>query len=167
MKTLYIIRHAKSGWGDFSLPDFDRPLNDRGKKDAPEMAGRLKGNNIIIDAFVSSPAKRARKTCKLFCEVYDYPEDNIRYVDALYLAPAETIFEVTAALDNRYSHVAIFAHNPGVTDFANRLTGQVHIDEMPTCGIFAVEAAIDNWQDFRHAEKRFLFFDYPKKEPHP
>lgn len=166
MKTLYVIRHAKSGWGDFNLPDFDRPLNDRGKKDAPEMAARLKENNIIIDAFVSSPAKRARKTCKLFCEAYNYKEDDIIYIDSLYLAPAEKIFEVVTGLNNQYSHVAIFAHNPGVTDFANRLTSQVHIDEMPTCGIFAVETAIDNWKDFRNEEKKFLFFDYPKREQH-
>ena len=164
MKTLYVIRHAKSSWGDFSLPDFERPLNDRGKKDAPEMARRLKVNSMIIDAFISSPAKRAGKTCKLFCEAFDYNEDDIIYIDSLYLAPADTIFEVVATINNQYQHVAIFAHNPGVTDFANRLTSQVHIDEMPTCGIFAVEVAIDNWKDFRNAEKKFLFFDYPKKE---
>ena len=62
MKTLYIIRHAKSSWGDFSLPDFERPLNERGKKDAPEMAKRLLDKKINIDAFVSSPAKRAKST---------------------------------------------------------------------------------------------------------
>ena len=162
MKKLYLIRHAKSSWGDFSLPDFERPLNERGKADAPEMAKRLLSKNIIIDAFVCSPAKRAKKTCRLFCREYDVNEDNIIIIESLYNAHAETFFEVAAALDNRYDHVAIFSHNPGITDFVNRLCKDVQIDDMPTCGIFAVEIAIENWIDFKKAEKKFLFFDYPK-----
>ena len=162
MKQLYIIRHAKSSWGDFSLPDFERPLNDRGRSDAPMMAKRLLEKKIKIDAFVSSPAKRAKKTCKLFCNEYNVKEDKIIFIDNLYLAPAETFFEVIEKLDEKYKHVAIFAHNPGVTEIANRLCKDVHIDEMPTCSIFAVEADIEKWKDFKEAENKFLFFDYPK-----
>ena len=162
MKTLYIIRHAKSSWGDFTLPDFDRPLNERGKTDAPVMAKRLLAKKIRIDAFVSSPAKRAKKTCKLFCNEYGVKEDKIIFIDRLYLAHAEMFFEVIKGLDEHYKHIAIFAHNPGITDFANRLCKDVHIDEMPTCGIFAVEAAITSWKDLTDAENNFLFFDYPK-----
>lgn len=162
MKTLLVIRHAKSGWGDFSLPDFERPLNERGKADAPEMAKRLLGKKIRIDAFVSSPAKRAKKTAKLFGKEYDVKEDQIIFVDSLYNASAETFFDVIAGLDDRYDHVAVFSHNPGITDFVNRLCKGVQIDDMPTCGIFAVETAIEKWKDFGPAEKKFLFFDYPK-----
>jgi len=162
MKKLYIIRHAKSSWGDFSLPDFERPLNERGKTDAPVMARRLLDKKIKIDAFISSPAKRAKKTCKLFCSEFQVKEDKIIFIDKLYLAPAETFFEVIDDLDDKYEHVAIFAHNPGVTDLANRLCKDVHIDEMPTCSIFAVEADIKKWKDFKETEKKFLFFDYPK-----
>lgn len=164
MKQLFIIRHAKSSWGDFSIPDFDRPLNSRGKADSPEMANRLLEKNIKIDAFISSPAKRAKKTARLFCHEFGVNEDNIIFEEVLYLAPAETFFEVIKKLSDKLGYVAVFAHNPGITDFVNKLCTNVKIDEMPTCSIFAVEAAIINWSDFRKTEKKFLFFDYPKKE---
>jgi phosphohistidine phosphatase len=163
MKTVYIIRHAKSSWAEFKLPDFERPLNERGKSDAPSMAKRLLAKKIKIDAFLTSPAKRAKKTCSLFCEEYGVKDDKMIIVESLYLAPPETFFEVVNNLDNKYKHVAIFAHNPGVTDFVNQLTKEVHIDEMPTCSIFAVEAKVDDWKEFKDAEKKFLFFDYPKQ----
>ena len=162
MKKLYLIRHAKSSWGDFTLPDFERPLNERGKTDAPEMAKRLLAKKIRIDAFISSPAKRAKKTAKLFCKEYDVKEENIILVDRLYNAVAETFFEVVGMIENKFDHAAIFSHNPGITDFVNRLCKDVQIDEMPTCSIFAIEIGIKNWKDFKEAEKKFLFFDYPK-----
>lgn len=162
MKTLYLIRHAKSSWGDFSLPDFERPLNERGKKDAPEMAKRLLNKKVIIDAFVSSPAKRAKKTCRLFCAEYEFNEEKIIFIDQLYNASVETFFKVAESLEDKYDRVAVFSHNPGITDFVNRLCKDVMIDEMPTCAIFAVEIATESWKDFRNAEKKFLFFDYPK-----
>ena len=162
MKYLLLIRHAKSSWGDFTQPDFDRPLNERGKADAPVMANRLLAKKIKIDAFVSSPAKRAKKTCKLFCNEYGVKEDKIIFIEKLYLAHAEMFFEIIKGLDNKFEHVAIFAHNPGITDFANRLCKEVHIDEMPTCGIFSIEANIEKWKDFKDGENKFLFFDYPK-----
>jgi len=162
MKKLFVIRHAKSDWGNFTLPDFERPLNERGKTDAPVMAKRLLSKKIKIDAFISSPAKRAKKTCKLFCKEFHINEDEIIFIDRLYLAPSETFFEVIKTLDDKYDDIAIFAHNPGVTDFANRLCKNVHIDDMPTCSIFAVESGIENWKDFKESGNTFLFFDYPK-----
>jgi phosphohistidine phosphatase len=162
MKQLFIIRHAKSDWGNFTLPDFERPLNDRGKTDAPVMAKRMLSKKIKIDAFISSPAKRAKKTCKLFCREFLAKEDAIIYIDELYLAPSEIFFNVIKNLDNRYESIAIFAHNPGITDFINRLCKDVHIDEMPTCSVFAVESGIENWRDLKESENTFLFFDYPK-----
>jgi phosphohistidine phosphatase len=166
MKRLFLIRHAKSSWGDFSLPDFDRPLNERGKSDAPLMAKRLLEKKIKIDAFVSSPAKRARKTCKLFCAEYNVKEEKIILIEDLYLAPYTKFFEVIATLEDKFEHVAIFAHNPGITDFANELRTAVRITDMPTCSVFAAEAAIKKWSDFKDAEKTFLFFDFPKQAEH-
>ena len=162
MKKLFIIRHAKSDWGDFTLPDFERPLNERGKADAPVMAKRLLSKKIKIDAFISSPARRAKKTCKLFCKEFHIDDNEIIFIEKLYNAQVEIFFETILSLDNKYEQVAIFAHNPGVTDFANRLCKNVHIDEMPTCSIFAVEADITDWKKFKQSEKSFLFFDYPK-----
>ena len=164
MKTLIIIRHAKSSWAAIGEKDFDRPLNERGKKDAPEMAEKLLTTNIKIDAFVSSPAKRAKKTCKAFMEVYSIQKDTIILLDELYNAPASTFYNVIANLNNNYNSVALFAHNPGISEFVNSLCKNVDIDDMPTCAVFAVEIPIDNWKDFETTEKKFLFFKYPKQD---
>ncbi len=158
---MLIIRHAKAETV-FTLNDFERPLNDRGKKDAPEMARRLLQKKIGIDAFVSSPAKRAKKTALLFGEVFARTEDDIIFISALYHAPAEIFYEVIEQFSDGFDTVAVFAHNPGITDFANSLTATVKVDNMPTCSVFAVNAAIDSWRDFTNAKKTFLFFDYPK-----
>ena len=132
MKTLIIIRHAKSSWANIGEKDFDRPLNERGKKDAPEMAEKLLVSNIKIDAFVSSPAKRARKTCKAFMEVYDVEKNDIILLDELYNAPATTFYNVTTQLNNNFNSVAFFAHNQGISEFANSLCENVDVDDMPT-----------------------------------
>ncbi|RYG54785.1 MAG: histidine phosphatase family protein [Chitinophagaceae bacterium] len=163
MKTLYLVRHAKSSWENTAVADFDRKLNERGQKDAPEMGQRLLKRVHNIDAFVSSPAKRAKKTCKLFCKEFGVKEEDIIYVDSLYLASPQTFAQVISWFDDSLKSVAIFSHNPGITDFANTLNPEVIIDNMPTCSIFAVQADVKHWKDFEAAEKKFLFFDYPKR----
>lgn len=161
MKNLILVRHAKSSWADFSVKDIDRPLNDRGKKDAPLMAKRLLEKDISIDAFISSPAKRARKTAELFAKEYDEKKENIIFFESLYLASPPGFFDVIAKTNDKFKTIAVFSHNEGITDFANSLT-TTKIDDMPTCSIFAVKADIKHWSDFKDAEKEFWFFDYPK-----
>lgn len=162
MKTLIVVRHAKSSWAEPGLNDFDRPLNDRGKHDAPDMAIRLRKKEKEIDLFISSPAKRAHHTCRFFCKEYDVPEKKIKLVDELYNASAQTIYRVIASVKDSHKQVALFAHNPGITEFVNTLIDDVKIDNMPTCGIFGVKADIHDWADFFASPKKFLFFDYPK-----
>lgn len=161
MKTLLLIRHAKSSWDHAMISDMDRPLNDRGKRDAPAMAKRLLKATIKIDLFVSSPAKRARKTASLFMEEYQRPEEELQIVPELYHAEIQAFRDVITALDNRYASVALFSHNPGITAFANTLTS-VRLDNMPTCGIFAVTSLAADWSGFTTAGITFWFFDYPK-----
>jgi phosphohistidine phosphatase len=161
MKQLLLIRHAKSDWNDASLSDFDRPLNERGKKDAPAMAARLVDKKIAIDIFISSPAKRAKKTAIEFAKAYEQDKDDILLVKELYLAGPEVFYDVAASVKDKYDTAAVFSHNPGITDFAN-LLAEVHIDNIPTAGIFAVKANCDKWSEFKDAEKEFWFFDYPK-----
>lgn len=161
MKTLLLIRHAKSSWDQPGLSDFDRPLNERGKKDAPEMATRVKEKGIELDHFVSSPAKRARKTAKYFAEEFGFKKDDIKLVEELYGATQSEFLQAVKEIDDNYKTVALFSHNPGITDFASSLTN-VRIDDMPTCAVFALQIEIDKWKDFLNAEKKFLFFDYPK-----
>ncbi len=161
MKSILLVRHAKSSWTDVSLNDFDRPLNDRGKRDAPVMARRLIDKKIRIDKFVSSHAKRTRKTAILFAKEFGIDESKIIYKTELYGAPAEVFNEVIETLEDATDHVAIFSHNPGITDFANSLTG-TRADDMPTCSIFAIRSDANKWMDFNGSKKEFWFFDYPK-----
>jgi phosphohistidine phosphatase len=165
MKTLILVRHAKSSWDTPDTNDIDRPLNERGKKDAPEMAKRLKDRKIDIDLFVSSPAKRARKTAKYFAEEFDVKKEDIKIVDDLYLASQSSFLKTITALGDKKDVVALFSHNPGITEFANSLTN-TRIDDMPTCSVFALKVDTKSWADFESAEKKFLFFDHPKKEAH-
>ncbi|MFI5133050.1 MAG: SixA phosphatase family protein [Chitinophagales bacterium] len=163
MKTLLLIRHAKSSWDDASLSDFDRPLNDRGKQDAPVMAQRLLDKKVKIDAFISSPAKRASRTARIFAKEYKMNRDEIIYKTELYMAFDNVFYDVIGKTDDDFDRIAIFSHNPGLTDFANELT-DIKIDNIPTCGVFAVKVDTEQWANFREARKEFWFFDYPKAE---
>ena len=163
MKTLILVRHAKSDWGAPSLSDFDRPLNDRGKKDAPVMANRLRDKKIKVDAFIASPAKRAKKTASIFAKEYKRDKEDIIFKEELYGAAPSAFFDVVVKANDKFDSIAIFSHNPGITDFANSLT-DARIDNIPTCGIFAVKIDTKHWKDFNEAKKEFLFVDYPKAE---
>ena len=163
MKALLLIRHAKSDWDDPSLSDFDRPLNKRGKSDAPEMARRLSDKKIKIDVFICSPAKRAKKTASIFAKEYKMERKDILFIKELYAAEANVFSDVILNMKDKYDNIAIFSHNPGLTDFANLLS-DVRIDNIPTCGVFAVKIDAKHWADFKEAKKDFWFFDYPKHD---
>ncbi|MBO9660370.1 MAG: histidine phosphatase family protein [Chitinophagaceae bacterium] len=162
-KQLLLVRHAKSSWADFSVKDFDRPLNDRGKRDAPVMAQRLLDRKIEIDGFVASPAKRAKKTSEYFATAYGREKSEIIFIDELYLATPSVFESVIEQLDDRYNTIAVFSHNNGITDYANTLTN-TRVDEMPTCAIFAVKSEAGSWKEFTVSEKEFWFFDFPKAD---
>jgi len=160
MKTLLLVRHAKSSWDDTMLPDFERTLNERGKRDAPAMAKRIAERKLEIDAFVSSPAKRAKKTAEIFMKELK-KDKKLLLVPALYEATILNFYDALESIKDKNKVVALFSHNPGITDFANRLTAE-KINDMPTCGIYAITINTDKWKDFKNAEKTFLFFDFPK-----
>lgn len=164
MKTLIVVRHAKSSWANLGQPDFERPLNDRGKNDAPKMAKRLKKGWGKPELLVSSPAKRALATCKLFAEELGYKKEKILEVPELYHAPQEVFYKVVHKLPDDVSSAAVFSHNPGITDFVNSLIPGANLDNMPTCAVFVVEANTTQWAGFESAGKRFVMFDYPKRE---
>lgn len=144
------------------MDDFDRPLNKRGKQNAPEMAQRLVSRGMVPELIIASPAKRARTTAKIMAEEWHYPKQAILLEEELYLCYASTFLKVITKIDDDFNAVAIFAHNPGITDFANYLTEEIRIDNVPTTGIFAIQADTDSWKDFDLARKKFLFFDYPR-----
>jgi phosphohistidine phosphatase len=161
MKELLVIRHAKSSWANAFQGDFERPLNDRGHRDAPAMAERMLKRGIGIQCFASSTANRALTTAVYFAEAYGKSKKIIHLFPELYHAPEETFYEVITKLPDNCNTVALFSHNPGITDFVNSLTN-TRIDNMPTCGIFAIKANTNEWNLFKSAEKEFWFFDYPK-----
>lgn len=143
------------------MSDSERPLNERGKKDAPEMAKRLRKRGIRVDAFVSSPAERAFRTARFFAKAFDEKKDDILVEKLLYGAGPVQFEEVVASLNDKLSTVALFSHNPGITDYVNTLC-EVRTDNMPTGAVFAVQASVDSWSAFAQAEKNFLFYDYPR-----
>jgi len=161
MRQLFIIRHAKSSWDNMLQKDFDRTLNERGMRDAPAMAKRLVDKGISIDKFVSSTAVRAFTTATFFAKAYHQKESDIIAVPELYHAGEEVFYKTIRGLDNKFNSVALFSHNPGITYFVNTLTNS-RIDEMPTCGIFAIKAPIEKWEDIEEGNNKFWFFDYPK-----
>jgi phosphohistidine phosphatase len=164
MKTLYVIRHAKSSWDDTGLPDFDRPLNDRGKRDAPRMGKRLKEKSVHPDLMLSSPAKRTLSTCKRIAEVLGFPKEKIKTDKTLYHADEEDILSVIRTIRDQYNTVLIFGHNPGLTDFVNSLSRDeaMHIPNVPTCGLVAFSFETDSWQRVDFGNGKFLLFDFPK-----
>ena len=161
MKTLLLVRHAKSGWDDPSLADFDRTLTQRGKSDAKMMAERIKEQSIDIDSFVSSPAKRAKKTAKIFMNELKKNVEEMLLIPDLYEASVNNFYTTIENLEDTKNVVAVFAHNPGITEFVNSLHCSP-VYNMPTCAVFALKIKTNQWKDLRVAEKQFLFFDYPK-----
>jgi len=137
MKTLYLVRHAKSYWGDQSLKDFDRPLNKRGQRDAPFIGNMLKEKKLEAELVISSPAKRAKKTAQEIAEKLGYPEKRILFNEELYEASLNDILELIKNIDEKYSVVMIFGHNPGLTLLNNNISN-LYIDNIPTCGVVAL-----------------------------
>ena len=166
MKTLYVIRHAKSSWDDTGIADFERPLNDRGKRDAPRMGKRLKEKKVHPDLLLSSPAKRALSTCKRIAELLKYPKERIKTDQDLYHADDEQILEVLRRIKDKHEVVIVFGHNPGLTDFINALSDAdtVPIADMPTCSVAAFSLDINSWKGLGFGKGRLQYFDYPKSK---
>lgn len=161
MKTLIMVRHAKSDWSNSLLKDFGRPLNERGKKDAPEMGKRLKARKIKLDKILCSSSVRTMQTAKKIARELEFDKDEIEYVDDLYHATARQIREVMYGANNKWDTLMIVCHNTGVTDFINSVCGFI-TDNVPTCGIAVFRIDAKKWEDFPQAQKELWFYDFPK-----
>jgi phosphohistidine phosphatase len=162
-RTLVLIRHAKSSWSDPSEKDLDRPLNERGKKDAPLMGDELKKRNMVPDAIISSTAKRARQTAKRIAKAVGFDVEQIQKLDSLYLCEPSAFKEVITNLESTVKTVFIIAHNPGITEFANQLSNQFRVDDMPTCAIITAQTSLKSWQEFNEGTMNVILFEYPKQ----
>lgn len=163
IKTLYIVRHAKSSWKDSELSDEQRPLNKRGKRDAPFMADLI-ANKVESKnrALLSSTAVRAFTTAKVFAKALGIKEKDIIQSDELYLADEDEILgEVKTFIDD-YDTLFIFGHNPGFTYFANRVC-DTDIANVPTTGVVCVTFNVDKWKDIGFGKGKLEYFEYPKK----
>ncbi len=162
MKRLVLIRHAKSSWANPHLKDFDRPLNKRGKRDAPFMADQLKKKGIKPDLIVSSPAKRAKKTAKKIAKGVGYEEDAIVKVSDIYAASTTTLLAVIQNIPEDVNTLFLVGHNYELTDLAEMLTGEGLVN-VPTCGIVSINYASSSWESVGTKRGKMDFFDYPKK----
>lgn len=162
MKTLILFRHAKSSWKDRSLPDRVRPLNKRGKRDAPMMGRRLATRGIEVEAMISSPAVRAMATAEAVAEELEYPWEEIVAEERLYGADAEEMLAVIEEQDDWVDHLMIVGHNPGLTTLANILSG-AYLENVPTGGYVVLRYEVDGWGEVAEAKPVRVTFDYPKK----
>jgi phosphohistidine phosphatase len=163
MKKLIAVRHAKSDWVDLSLKDYDRPLNDRGFRDAPLMGARILTQYGLPDLIMSSTALRAKQTAEAIAEACAYGSEKIVWHDNLYHAGPKVIQDRILETDDAVQTLLFVCHNPGITFFINSLCGPV-TNDLPTCGVVVFEVEAEHWSDFAMASKRFVDFDYPKRK---
>jgi len=163
MKTLTIVRHAKSSWDNPGLSDRDRPLNKRGERNAPEMGARIREHGIRPSLIVSSPAIRAWSTARIIATAIAYPIEFLQRERSLYLASVDEILDVIAAQDEGFNNLMLVGHNPGLTQFANFLSPGL-TNNLPTAGVVAVEIDRDDWNLYERPPTRLLVHDYPKKK---
>ena len=165
MKHLTLVRHAKSSHKSAMLSDVERPLNRRGERDAPRMAGRLAARGATAELLVSSPAERALTTARLFADELGYSQADIMVDDRLYFGHAGDIIQVVHDLDNAVDHVMLFGHNPDVTEFVNSFQG-VAILNVPTCGVVELVFDVAGWGEVQRGDRVRMRFSYPKEDEH-
>ncbi len=162
MKTLYLVRHAKSEWEHGHIPDTDRPLNARGYRDADAMSKLLKEKKIVPDLIVTSPAVRAITTALIFCRNFHMNPAYILIIPDLYESTVKQYTQSVSRIDNKYKHVMLFGHNPVISNFANSLTTSF-TEGMPTCAIAGIHFHENkNWADFNSARGELILYDFPK-----
>jgi len=164
MKTLYLLRHAKSSWSFDELSDQERPLNDRGRTDAPRMGQALCKREIALDLLVSSPAVRALSTAVLVAREIGYPHEKIVVEPGIYEARVEDILSIIHQLPDSSQSVMLVGHNPTFTDVVNTLAsaGTTPLLEMPTAAVACLRFECGRWEEVSRENAEFYFYDFPK-----
>lgn len=163
MKKVFVLRHAKSSWKYPELSDFDRPLNKRGKRDAPEMALRFSKSGFPIDGMITSTSVRALAIAKIFAETLSIEKNNFLQDRRLYHAFPQEITAVLAHAPAHFDHVIVVGHNPGLTDFINQKTDD-YLDNLPTSGIYGITFDINHWAEIEQVKGEKCYYNYPKLE---
>jgi phosphohistidine phosphatase len=162
MKRLILLRHAKSSWKELDLPDFERPLNARGKKNAPMMGRRMRLYSLGPDIIISSPAKRAWQTAELIAKEIGSEPAQIIAAPEIYEAPCATLIELIQGFDSSWDSVLLVGHNPGITDLDEFLSGE-RLCNMPTSAVCCIDFSAKNWREVSEKSGRIYHYDYPKK----
>jgi phosphohistidine phosphatase len=162
MKTIYLIRHAKSSRSCPDLDDFERPLNDRGRRDVASLGRRLAELQVEPDVVVSSPATRAAATARSIAQAIGYPADGIRYREAVYGGGIDGLMRVTAELEETVNTAILVGHNPSMTEFAAYLGGS-DVGKLRTCGLFGAELNIPSWDQLAPGCGETKVFESPRE----
>jgi phosphohistidine phosphatase len=162
LKTLILVRHAKSSWENPGLSDFDRPLNNRGLRDAPFMAKLLNEKDIKPDLILTSPAKRAYETSKYFATALSYPVESIQKKELIYSSGPKDILKIINQTDDSYNCIMLFGHNPDLSTISNYLSNN-NFESLPTCGVICIDFPIDSWATMDEESGKVRFFEFPKK----
>lgn len=162
MKTLYLNRHAKSSWNNPGLSDFDRPLNKRGKRDAPYMGDVLSKKLNSPDIIYSSPANRAITTAIQIANCFGIDEDKIITDKNIYEAVVSDLIRIINSTSDEYNTIMFFGHNPTFTMASNYLSDK-YIDNLPTCGFVQIDFELDSWNQIDGNTGKLVLFEYPKK----
>jgi phosphohistidine phosphatase len=164
MKTLYLLRHAKSSWKFPELTDQERPLNSRGKRDAPIMGNWLKEQGMMIpDRILSSPAVRTLATISRVGHALGLSGEAIETEAQLYHAAPHTLLNIIRSCSQEVNSLMLVGHNPGLTELVNHLCPTHIIANIPTCGVYAIQFRTARWKEAGKETARFLAFQYPKK----
>jgi len=161
MKNLYLMRHAKSSWDFEDLSDHDRPLDNRGRKDAPLMGRELVSREVTVDLIMASTAVRALSTATLVGRELEYETDKIALEEEIYKADKQELLEIINSIPNQFDKVLLIGHNNTITELANLLSPDL-IPEIPTAGVVALSFACTTWREISKANATLQFFDYPK-----
>ena len=162
MKSLSIIRHAKSSWSSQVATDLERPLNKRGRRDGPIMAKRFAARHESLDLLVSSPAARAFSTALYFADALGLGDDEVLVEEGLYHAGTRDVLRFIGMLDDSINRAALVAHNPTLTDLVNTLS-DLQLTNLPTCGVVDLIFESESWREAASSMARDAFFDYPKR----
>ena len=163
MKNLFLIRHAKSSWDDVFLADFERPLNERGHKNAVEMAKRIIERKINVDLMITSPAKRALTTANYFKEILEIEDSKMLVDKNIYEANIFDIDEVLKRVNDEVNNLFLFGHNPTFTYFSNKYS-DAQIANIPTCGMVHLTFDAQSWENVLLNPGKLQFFDFPKNK---
>jgi phosphohistidine phosphatase len=161
MKTLYLVRHAKSSWETEGQEDFERPLNSRGRSDAPEMGRRLYLKGVKPQLILCSAAFRTLATARILARELAYPSDSISVSFRIYQANAGKLLDLLAEQSNAHESVLLVGHNPGMHELSVYLSGSP-IAEFPTCTVAAIAFEIDSWKDLKRNSGKLLYVETPK-----